>query len=402
MKKNNIFFAVAIAAIMVIGSIAFVSCNKEQDGSSPNEHYNANENATKTITLSDAQRLNYARLLATEMSQCPYSYAELNYAISVVTSYGVDEHLAFFDILATQDSKFLLPNTPISNLRNALVNTRIVENCGLTRSNYYGNLQLYWPHHDDWNDTTTPVIIFIPVNENATTVTGYRCYRGGTAKPIQVDESSITRGGVPCIIINEGEFRYNEYPNFREGERSHNGITWGITHDSNSVEPYICTAQAGHDTITRALSYKFLNSGTQYDNWLAGGSEFLVTIARVNEAGSYDTARYAIELTRKEIENRTVVDIEMIFYHDWKRDFEKFYYYFVEHDDWGFHTTVNADLSYGGSTVNAQITISTTDDFIAADYIPRSEFIHNCWTGDNSYIWGREKFYIRTIEYSEL
>lgn len=399
MKKSSKFLAVAIAAIMTIGSIAFISCNKEKENNYSNERYIANDNASKTITLSDVQRLNYAQLLATKMSLHPYSYKELNYAISVVNSYGVDEHLAFFDVLSTSVSKFLLPNTPLSDLRSALTETGIVSDCGLTPENYYGNLQLYWPYHDNWDDTTTPVIIFIPVDENATTVTGYRCYPGGTATPIQIDESSITKDNVPCIIINEGEFGYNEYPNFRGGERSCNDITWGRTNDSSIVDPYINTVQPGYDTTTRALSYKFLNSGHQFDNWLAGGSEFLVTLARLNEIGSYDTVRYAIEMTREEIDNRTPADIEMIFYHDWKRAYKNIYYYFVEHDDWGFRTTVDADLTLGNSTISAHLTISTTDDFIAADFIPRYDYITKCQLGYNNYLWGQEKFFIRTIEY---
>ena len=401
MKKNIKFFAVAIAAIMTIGSIAFISCDKEKENNYSNERYIANDNASKTITLSDAQRLNYAQLLATKMSLHPYSYKELNYAISVVNSYGVDEHLAFFDILYTQESKFLLPNIPISNLRNALVETRIAEDCGLTHDNFYGNLQLYWPYHDNWDDTTTPVIIFIPVNENATTVTGYRCYPGGTAKQIQVDESSITKDGIPCIIINEGEFSYNDYPNFKEGECSHNGITWGRTDDSSAVEPYINTVQPGHDTITMARSYKFLNSRHQYDNWLAGGSEFFITVARVKETGITDTTQYVIEQTRKEIDNGTPADIELFFSHNWKTAFGDVYYYFVEHDDWGVSASFDIDLSYSGSTVSAHIKTNSTDDFIASDYIPRYEFLTKCSTGNNQYILGQEKFLIQTIQYSE-
>lgn len=401
MKTIGKYYALAVAAIMTIGSIAFVSCNKEKENNYTNGHFTTNENATKSITLSDAQRLHYAQLLATKMSQYPNSYRELNYAISVVNSYGVDEHLAFFDILSTQESKFLLPNIPISNLRNALVETGIAEDCGLTYDNYYANLQLYWPYHDDWDDTTTPVIIFIPINENATTVTGYRCYPGGTAEPIPIDESSITKYGVPCIIINECEFRYNEYPNFKEGEHYNNGFTWGRISDSDNIEPYINNVQTGHDTITYASSYKLINSKHQYDNWLAGGSEFFVTLARVKEPGIHDTAQYVFELTRKEIENGTPVDIEMIISHNWENSFGDIYYYFVEHDDWGFTGSFSVTLSLGGSTINAQIDTNSTDDFIASDYIPRGEFITKCMTGNNQYIWGLEKFLIRTIQYSE-
>lgn len=325
--KNIRVIPLAILAIFALGSISFVSCNKEKDSFSSSTHRYIGGPASKTITLSDSQRLRFAQRLATQMAQHANSYTELNYAISVVCSYGVDEHLAFFDILSTEESKFLLSNTPITNLRSALLETGIVEECGLTHDNYYANLQLYWPYHDNWDGTTIPVIIFVPVDENASTVTGYRCHPNGVIKTIKIDEGSIEKDSIPCIIINEGEFKYNEYPNFREGERSRNGITWGQTNDSTDVEPFISWVQPGQDTVTRAHSYRFLNSGTQYDNWLAGGSEFLVTLARLSENGEeeFDTLRYAIELTRKKIRNRTPVDIEMVFYYDWKRAFENVY-----------------------------------------------------------------------------
>lgn len=64
MKKNIKFFAVAIAAIMTIGSIVFVSCNKENETVSPNASINKPNNDVTTKTGGNGVVYNQPVLIA--------------------------------------------------------------------------------------------------------------------------------------------------------------------------------------------------------------------------------------------------------------------------------------------------------------------------------------------------
>ena len=154
---------VAIATVAIV-SVA-VSCKKEVDQSiqsNPSLKIGAS-----TLSLTQSERNDFAEAVAVGMSKNTKSYKELRNAIDSVLSYGAGESLSLYDILKPMSSVFIADASRLSNLHDAIDGSGVVSAYSLSSSDYYSNIQLYWPYHDEWDSTTIPVICFAPDDETA-------------------------------------------------------------------------------------------------------------------------------------------------------------------------------------------------------------------------------------------
>ena len=176
MKSNFKSLTMVFTALAIIGTTTLVSCEKDATltgkSSAQNDTVIAQANNVE-INLNQNDRELFAKSLAKRFANESLSFSELNNAIHVVAGYGLDENLKFYDILNTDNSVFLLPSQQVNKLRSALEKGIDLSVYGLTENNYYGDLQFYWPYHDDWDKQTTPVICCAPEDKDAPSVTGY-------------------------------------------------------------------------------------------------------------------------------------------------------------------------------------------------------------------------------------
>ncbi len=145
--------------------------------------------------------------------------------------------------------------------------------------------QIYWPYSENWDGKTMPVIAFVPEDQNAEIITAYKI-DGGKLVPMLVDENYAENN--PVWIINKSDIPYEELPNFSNNELVQDGVAYlgGRCDEPGPVEiagdkPVI---GGGKPPVIQPLVMSVYLGGFmadhQYDSWIAGGSEFDITMAQ--------------------------------------------------------------------------------------------------------------------------
>lgn len=370
----------AISAIFAIGSVAIVSCEKESNSLKDNVAVSHNQrfcDVRKNLKLNKSDRESIAREITMRFGQNNAIFAELNNAIHVVTEYGLDENLKLYDILQPEKSVFLASATSVANLRSAIGENNPLAGYGFSESDYYGDLQFYWPYHDDWDKTTTPIICFAPENENAESTTGFY-YNNGTVITVNVTAKSIDEGNVPVVIINQCETHYSDYPNFNRDEWTINGRIWV---KPGNVSPFrvINDGSSTDDKVYEARSYSITSSGTQYDYAWAGGSEFVLQSVYAADENNLQTSSMArAEFTRKEIRNKKTKNFGAQLHENWQPGLGNIYLRLTEEDAWGSIDPLVINIDVNGNTLSTTININSTDDVIFDAQCTRSNYFNRC------------------------
>ena len=407
MNKHRRITIVIAVVVMTLGNLAIASCNKIEESSAQYIDYQSSE--SKILPLTDYERKIIAENFSISMANYPNSYEELYNAIEVVRSYGLDEQIYIYDIVNTEYSVFLHTTQELSDLREVISDSRIIELSHVDNLPFYGQLQLYWPYHDSWDHVVSPTIIFEPESEDAATVVGFRVVNGEIV-PIELKVDNFddyyTQG--IFIIIKEAEFNYNIYPEFKNGVYTKNGQTW--------VRPTNITGQDGTlcyedqtttgDTVYEASVYKYQCNTGQRDSWFfGGGSEFAVLVARLLPNGTSDTHTYTFELTRKEIRDNTVKVFQnpLYLHPNWLTTCGDIYYRYFERDGGGSVIQDSVNLSYQGVSVSVTIEIKPTDDYIGSGTLIRTQYMNWCQTGNNvNGLGSNDNFWFKMRTYSSI
>lgn len=388
---------------LLFGALLLGSCDKsESDTENQTQEV---VGSVKYLALSDTQRETIAQQLALSMALNPGSFTELNNAIDVIYEYGVDEFIYVYDILHPNLSRFINATLNISNLSAAIQNSNIIVNCGVSQIQYYDNLQLYWPYHDDWDGMTTPIIVFEPAISNATTtVNGYKLV-GNTIVEVSIKVADMDHDNNSYVIIREADFPYTIYPSFVDGEFTNNGVTWIRRSNVYDEEGNLCYVNEtnGTDTLVEASLISFKSNGDQYDSWLfGGGSEFVFATAYATIDGISHTNLFRLDMTRKEIKNCTTKVLDAIVCPEWDKDCKDLYFRLWEEDAAGTPGTLSIKLSYKSDSISATLNIKSTDDLIASGYWNRNSYINSCLTGDNNHSLSNNKIWKKIRLYSSV
>ena len=126
------------------------------------------------------------------------------------------------------------------------------------------------------------------------------------------------------------------------------------------------------ETIYECSIVKMKSSGTQYDYFWAGGSEFKIQVIRPESIyGDTTMTSVAFELTRKKIKNESSINLDVKIHGDWKSGCGNVYVHFSE-EDWGNGTmSIPINFSYSGFSISTTLGVSNNDDIIFSDQIMR-------------------------------
>lgn len=393
MRSNLKTLAMAVTALVAIGSTTLVSCEKDSiltRESSVQKVDASVKGCSGSLNLNQNDRELFARSLATSFAKAPQSYSELNSAIHVVVGYGLDENLKLYDVLNTDNSVFLPSSCLVNTLRSAIEESIDLSAYGLMDNNYYGNLQLYWPYHDDWDTKTTPVICFAPEDENTESVTGYY-YENGDIVSINVTAKSIDEELFPVIIINKSETYYGDYPDFKNDKWRKNGIVWGKPLPILTFKP-IKDNSSTDNKVYEARSVSITSSGTQYDNIWAGGSEFeLQSIYAVDASHTAVSSKARAEFSRKQIKNNETKNFGTQLHENWQSGLGHIHMRLTEKDDWGSVEPIVINLDVAGNTLSTTININSTDDVIFDSQYTRSNYFNRCNNHNGIFYLGTER-----------
>lgn len=375
----------AVAAVLVAGTATFTSCNKDDDFQSGNNNF---QYETKSLKENVSTK-QIAHELAEAIRMKPEIANEIHSAVATVVDYGLDENITFYDVLNTEKSVFLKSEAGISNLRSA-INVSTLQSLGFNADNYYGNLNIYWGYHNKWDKSTSPTICYLDDNHTSKIVKGFST-ANGDMQEVEITEEYFDSAAEPIIIINYNETDYSKYPNFKNGERTKDGIKWlKPTPVPGTLVEWIPNPV---DNVYEAYCHKFVSSGIQHDYFWAGGSEFEIRVIYATAVGEKEEVFCAFQVSRDEIEDRTPINIEFPIHEDWQPECGKVHIYLSEDDAGLFIDPIDINLEFGGSSFTTSIDIDCSDDEIYSRAITRDSYFNRCSAnGYDTFIWGREEF----------
>jgi len=386
MKTTRKIITVSVLGMMVL----LASCNKETLSGRSSGGMNDEPPAGKSVSIIQTKRDFAAEVLARCMANYPDAYQQLNNVIAVVRSYGVDEHIYVHDILHREHSKFIPDWLEIGDLVAAIQEAELIANCEVEGEMYCGDLQLYWPYHEDWDNVTPPVVVFEPEVFGTPFVRGFGMNGGQLTEDPSIPTATMDYDKNSYLVIKLAEFPYTYYPRFVDGEFSKDGITWVRPTDVMGESGNWCYVDqvTGKDTLVEASVIGFQSSGTQHDSeFFGGGSEFVLTFANLDEEGTKNTHTYRLTMSRGEIEEEKTIhfDRQFTFYPSWIRECPDVYYRLYEEDSFGIPFDIDVNLSFGDASVSFELSGNYSDDEISSGYIGRDNYMNSCKLGNNGF-----------------
>ena len=391
-NKIRILLVATIAVITTIGSLTITSCEKEKY--SVNSTSTPVPNGVKLQKLGNTERQYFAELLAASLYENMQVFIELNKAIHFITTeYGMDENLTFYDVMNTDKSVFLTSSSSVELLRSAFDQNDILKMFNLSEDNFYMNLQFYWPYHDKWDMSSIPTICFAPEDDDEEETIGFR-YKDGDVITIPIHKDDIDYGDHSLIIISEGEVKYTDYPDFKNGKWEKNGCSWSNPKLLNFIMGLVSFENSSNtaNRVYEAKSKTLKSSGTQYDNW--GGSEFYLQAAYAINNSTAVTKGARVNFTRDDIKEQKMKVLGLFLQNNWQPQYENIHLVLVEEDGWEIWTEdISVNLSVSGVSISTTIHVGNDDDEISNDIVSRDNYINACNNDNGKLELGSEALY---------
>ena len=282
-------------AMVLIACCTLASCNEELE----NEVMFDNAYQNKKVEVKQSTK-QIAYSLATYLYSNQAEVTKLHQAISIMVSYGLDENLPVYDILSTNNSVFFTDASLFLNLRQAF-DEDVLKSMGLSSSNYYGDLNVYWGYHDEWKGNTMPIIAYLDGNSTEDSIYGFKMGTSGIEE-VTVRVTDFENVVYPIIILNFNETNYSDYPDFKRGIRSKGGVVWAMPTTKEEDEDVEYNQWTDPTKLYEVDLVSFRDNKVQYDTWIAGGSEFYLETAFVNySTNQIDSTIIRMDFTRSEI-----------------------------------------------------------------------------------------------------
>ena len=130
------------------------------------------------------------------------------------------------------------------------------------------DVQIYWPFYDSWDGESLPVVTYDP-GDGASSNEGYAFKADGSVEKVMVDEQMASER--PVWVVNR-----NSDADYRSLElRRREDPSWGTGGGEILVKSDL--------SKLKTLVLRSFKANRQFDAWFAGGSEFFVKMAAVED-----------------------------------------------------------------------------------------------------------------------
>ena len=366
MKAKKLFVGISILFAM-----SFQSCNRIE----PNEIPETKNLRSKSV---------FDLMLAASTSQdlVNIMHEEAKASLSV----GLEESVYFEEILSG-DSIETRSSSDRDILRSFLLNNVVSTRAGNDVYNL-NEVEIYWPYCDEWDGVSQPVIV-LNTNEPSIYFDGDKvmAYRlvNDTVETVVVDENYAEQN--PVWVINKSDVTINDIINLKLGN-------YDNTNYLPAEKPLTRSSESDYISRARITSLKSI---TQHDDWLNGGSEYVIYWffpSVFDKTGSVESNICGqIKMSRKEIKQGTVRELNFLANDDWTEEQLYNKLKVIEFDP-GANLDVDIDLkgSYKGfeGELKTKITLNKTDEMIMEDVLTRkARFAEDLNDGENVF---REEF----------
>lgn len=387
MQKLTKTVAMLIMAILTSSTI-FVACNHEEE-----------EYTNKSILKKSNKE---ARLFEQNVPTKDIAYnfmqniisnrgilQEIHTGIKELVNLGLDENLPVFDILHPENSK-LITKSNFKDLQNAFDEKQLYA-LGLNAVNYYRDLNIYWGYHDNWDGKTIPVICYIDELTTSDYTKGFKFVKGNIEE-VTITEKEFDSESYPVIVINFNDYNYEQYPDFKNGSRTKDGVYWVGNSErelKDKEEDRKYNKWTDEHKLYKPYITKFKSGGHQWDTWIKGGSEFKLSASYTGTSMSPIVTTQRLNFTRKQIKNKTEKNTSILIHSDWQEQFLDVVIVLLE-EDWGSDKTLKFKLNikdYG--EIDTSIPLLKFDDEVGKlPNITRNSFITSIVNNDPYYYLG--------------
>jgi hypothetical protein len=320
----------------ILLSLALGACSTESDS-------DLNLNKKKETDVVDSGHSVELSEVATLLANIQIDNRVLDEVASAVNrsvELGLDENYKFSEIMHAENRKISTrsaeESSPLKERIMEYVSTQRTQNTKSTNSSNIleilsdPTIQIYWPYADDWDGVTTPVITFNPKNDKDWNYAFKRSIlEDGTLRidTIIINEEYAQQH--PVWVINNSNTPYNELPDFNRNEFTANNTFYSselASQYTNKKQLQSPTTKAVGDPVY-TITLGTFKATQQYDNWLSGGSEFMIQFAAVNYNQVENEAPWRglspnimasrITRTRKEIRKGKEIRENIMLISDW-------------------------------------------------------------------------------------
>lgn len=373
-KTKQITLKLTIILVIAFLGVFLVSCQNNDDD---------NFIYKKDAKLPNVSTKIFAKKLAYAMQKNPNIIKTINNSVDIISSYGLDENLTVFDILNTDKSVFFSKDN-FGDLKSVF-SIEELKNAGFSSDDYYGNLNIYWGYHDDWDGKTNPIVCYIDNTTTSTITKGFKIEKDKLVD-VEISEEEFDSEKQPIIVVNVNDLNYAVYPDFKNGIRIKDGVDWNEWIDNGDNDANKISVYNNPKKIYKA-GYTYLQSGGhQYDSWWAGGSEFYIeaTFATTENTGTY--AEHSCPFTRKQIKHKVKKSCGFsILNSDWRTNFLNVDFRLFESDG-GSKQPFTVSLNILNKvSFNVSVPKRTYDDLVGQVNVSRDSFMASYDNGDKLY-----------------
>lgn len=387
MQKVTKTVAMLLMALLTSSTI-FVACNNEEDEYT-NKSILKKSNKEARLFEQNVPTKDIAYNFMQNIISNQWILNEIHSGIDELVNLGLDENLPVFDVLHTENSKLVSKST-FKNLQQAF-DEKMLNSLGLDVSNFYSDLNIYWGYHDNWDEKTIPIICYVNEQTTADYTNGFK-FVNGEIEEVTITEKEFDSEVYPIIIINFNDYNYEQYPDFKNGSRTKDGVYW-VGNSEIELEDKEDEREYNEWTdehkLYKPYVTKFKSGGHQWDTWVKGGSEFKLSASYAGTSMSSIVTTQRINFTRKQIKNKTEKNTSILIHSDWQEQFLDVVIVLLE-EDWGSDKTLKFKLNikdYG--EIDTSIPLLKFDDEVGKlPNITRNSFITSIVNNDPYYYLG--------------
>lgn len=294
---------------------------------------------------------------------------------------GLEESVYFNDILSNDAATRVVSEKSV--LKSFIHSNLSLNGSALRAANSndvfkIDDVEIYWPYSEDWDGISQPVIVLNNsdgtqyIEEDKTYA--YKFTKDGGHYVIDtliVDENYAENN--PVWVVNKNHVSLQDIINLKSGN-------FASTKYIPRQETNTLTRSAEPGSYVSTLMIKSIQSTQQHDDWLNGGSEYIIywgfPANEIFKLGEHHTGQ--IHFSRKEIKKRTTKTINFTGNYDWDKTQTHNKIKVIEFDpgkNVKFTFSLKGKYKAVEGEFKTEITLNNNDDFIMEYLVPRKAYM---------------------------
>lgn len=380
-----------LLSFVAISSLFLIGCNKGQL---------ENTESLSTETVNEEQLNEIAKIFAS-IQVGAEDLSTVFSSVQAASKYGLDEEMYLSELWIQPNQTKV--SVDISNgiaLRNKLEqyissttkspNDAFKNPESLLQLLQSGNVEIYWPYSDYWDGYSLPVITYLQELDDNNCAIAYNGIDTDQMKQILVSEEYAKEH--PVWVITEPEIRYEDLPNFNNGETKAGDVTYLSVTPATKADSNDGNAEHLYWGLSGIICRK------QYDSWLRGASDFKFVVAYPQgSTANYvtgATTEFSVKVKRSYIDEKNPTEYTLTnraLNQDWTETQITNYLCIYEVDTNSSKNSVEVSVTVKAAIPDslkqylqevsavAKFTIGKKDEEIGKEVMARSYILSNTW-----------------------